>query len=124
MTQTASEWFDELADFLRIPSISAQSEHAGDVIRAGNWVCDLIRAAGGEADLADWHGQPLAVGEIRASSGAEQAPTVLCYGHLDVQPALTRLTSGTRRRSNRRSATTTSTRVASPMMTRASCTCC
>lgn len=87
MTHPASEWFDELAEFLRIPSISAQSEHADDVIRAGRWVCDLIRAAGGEAELTDWHGQPLAIGEIRASSGAQEAPTVLCYGHFDVQPA-------------------------------------
>jgi acetylornithine deacetylase/succinyl-diaminopimelate desuccinylase-like protein len=81
-----SEWFDELAEFLRIPSISAQSEHAGDVKRAGQWVTDFIREAGGEADLIDWHGQPLVVGEIRASNGAQQAPTVLCYGHFDVQP--------------------------------------
>ena len=35
----------------------------------------------------DWHGQPLVVGEIRASHDAERAPTVLCYGHFDVQPA-------------------------------------
>jgi acetylornithine deacetylase/succinyl-diaminopimelate desuccinylase-like protein len=82
----AEEWFGELAHFLRIPSISADPQHAPDVIRAGEWVRDLIRGAGGECELVDWHGQPLAVGEIRASSGAESAPTVLCYGHFDVQP--------------------------------------
>jgi acetylornithine deacetylase/succinyl-diaminopimelate desuccinylase-like protein len=82
----AAEWFGELAEFLRIPSISADPQHAPDVIRAGEWVRDLIRGAGGECELVDWHGQPLAVGEIRASSGAESAPTVLCYGHFDVQP--------------------------------------
>src|SRR5204862_1650003 len=54
---------------------------------AGAWVCDFVRSAGGEAELLDWDGQPLAVGEIRASSGAATAPTVLCYGHFDVQPA-------------------------------------
>ena len=80
------EWFDELAGFLRIPSISADPAHAGDVVRAGEWVCALIRAAGGTADLHDWHGQPLAIGEIRASQDADRAPTVLCYGHFDVQP--------------------------------------
>jgi acetylornithine deacetylase/succinyl-diaminopimelate desuccinylase-like protein len=80
-------WFDELADFLRIPSVSADPERAGDVARAGEWVCQLIRRAGGEAELIDWHGQPLAVGEIRASQDADRAPTVLCYGHFDVQPA-------------------------------------
>jgi acetylornithine deacetylase/succinyl-diaminopimelate desuccinylase-like protein len=85
------DWFDELAGFLRIPSVSADPAHAADVRRAGEWVCELIRDAGGEAALVDYAGQPLAVGELRASpAGAAQtgsAPTVLCYGHFDVQPA-------------------------------------
>ncbi len=80
------EWFDELAEFLRIPSISADPAHAADVRRAGEWVCELIRAAGGECELVDWHGQPLAIGELRASHDADSAPTVLCYAHFDVQP--------------------------------------
>ncbi len=80
------DWFDELAEFLRIPSISADTAHAGDVVRAAEWVCSLIREAGGSCDVLDWHGQPLAIGELRASSGAESAPTVICYGHFDVQP--------------------------------------
>jgi acetylornithine deacetylase/succinyl-diaminopimelate desuccinylase-like protein len=80
------EWFDELAEFLRIPSISADTAHSGDVVRAGEWVRDFIRAAGGECEVVDWHGQPLAIGEIRASRDPETAPTVLCYGHFDVQP--------------------------------------
>jgi acetylornithine deacetylase/succinyl-diaminopimelate desuccinylase-like protein len=80
------EWFDELAEFLRIESVSADPARAGDVLRAGEWVCGLIREAGGECELIDWHGQPLAIGEVRASVDAERAPTVLCYGHFDVQP--------------------------------------
>ena len=79
------DWLDELSEFLRIPSVSADSAHAEDVKRAGEWVCDRIRGAGGEAELIDWEGQPLAVGEIRASTNGS-APTVLCYGHFDVQP--------------------------------------
>ncbi|HWK17176.1 MAG TPA: M20/M25/M40 family metallo-hydrolase [Solirubrobacteraceae bacterium] len=79
-------WFDELSEFLRIQSISAEPEHAGDVKRAGEWVCELIRGAGGHAELIDWDGHPLAIGELRASADAAQAPTVLCYGHFDVQP--------------------------------------
>ena len=54
-------------------------------MRAGEWVCDFLRAAGGECELVDWNGQPLAIGELRASGGGA-APTVLCYGHFDVQP--------------------------------------
>src|SRR5262245_54294806 len=83
---TREPWFDELAEFLRIPSISADPAHAGDVRRAGQWLCDAVRGADGEAELVDWNGQPLAIGELRASAGAETAPTVLCYGHFDVQP--------------------------------------
>ncbi len=80
------EWLDELAEFLRIPSISADEAHAGDVKRAAGWVSDFIREAGGSCEVIDWHGQPLAIGEVRASSAAESAPTVICYGHFDVQP--------------------------------------
>jgi acetylornithine deacetylase/succinyl-diaminopimelate desuccinylase-like protein len=81
----AEPWFDELAEFLRIPSISADPAHAGHVGEAGEWVCDFIRGSGGRADLVDWHGQPLAIGEVTASTG-NGAPTVLVYGHFDVQP--------------------------------------
>jgi acetylornithine deacetylase/succinyl-diaminopimelate desuccinylase-like protein len=79
------EWLDELATFLRIPSMSADPAYAADVVAAGEWVCAFIRDAGGTCKLVDWRGQPLAIGEIAASTGAD-APTVLCYGHFDVQP--------------------------------------
>ena len=81
-----SEWFDELAEWLRIRSVSADPARAGDVRDAGEWVCRFLRGAGGEAELIDWHGQPLAIAELRASRDADAAPTVLCYGHFDVQP--------------------------------------
>jgi acetylornithine deacetylase/succinyl-diaminopimelate desuccinylase-like protein len=79
-------WFEELSGFLRIESISAESVHAMDVLQAGEWVCELIRGAGGRGQVIDWRGQPLAIGELRASADADRAPTVLCYGHFDVQP--------------------------------------
>jgi acetylornithine deacetylase/succinyl-diaminopimelate desuccinylase-like protein len=78
-------WLAELSEFIRIPSVSADAERQDDVRRAGDWVCDFIRAAGGDAQLRDWEGHPLALGEIRASRG-NGAPTVICYGHFDVQP--------------------------------------
>jgi acetylornithine deacetylase/succinyl-diaminopimelate desuccinylase-like protein len=78
---------EELYDLLRIPSVSADSAHAGDVRRAGEWVRDLVRSAkGGEAELVETDAQPLVIGEIRASRDADNAPTVLVYGHFDVQP--------------------------------------
>ena len=75
----------ELDEFLRIPSVSADEGHASDVRRAAEWVRDFVRRAGGEAELLDRGGRPIVAGEIRASAG-EVAPTVICYGHFDVQP--------------------------------------
>jgi len=79
-------WLAELSEFLRIPSVSADPAHQADVEAAAEWVADKLRRAGGEAELVPYGKRPLVVGEIRASTGAESAPTVLCYGHFDVQP--------------------------------------
>jgi acetylornithine deacetylase/succinyl-diaminopimelate desuccinylase-like protein len=79
-------WRDELAEFIRIPSVSAETAHAEDVRRAGEWVCDFVGAAGGSAELTPVGEGFLALGELRASSGAADAPTILVYGHFDVQP--------------------------------------
>ena len=81
-----SAWFEELAEFLRIPSVSADPAHHEDVRRAAGWVCDFVRASSGECQLVEHGGRPLAVGELRASRGADSAATVLVYGHFDVQP--------------------------------------
>ena len=86
MTEPPSDWLEELFEFLRIPSVSADPAHTADVRRAGEWVCDFIRAAGGEAELQETSTHPLAIGELRASQNADSAPTVLVYGHFDVQP--------------------------------------
>ena len=79
-------WLDELSEWLAIPSISADPAHEPDVRRAGEWLCDFVRSAGGQAELVEQDGRPLAVGEIRASTGEQEAPTALLYGHFDVQP--------------------------------------
>jgi len=81
-----TRWLDELSEWLAIPSISADPARRGDVVRAGGWVRDFVRFAGGEAELVDWNGGPLLVGRIDASQGLADTPTVLCYGHFDVQP--------------------------------------
>jgi acetylornithine deacetylase/succinyl-diaminopimelate desuccinylase-like protein len=79
-------WFDELSELLRIRSVSADPAHKDDVVQAAEWVADKVRRAGGAAELVPYGERPLVVGEIRASSNADQAPTILCYGHFDVQP--------------------------------------
>jgi acetylornithine deacetylase/succinyl-diaminopimelate desuccinylase-like protein len=86
MAEPPAEWLEELYELLRIPSVSADPEHAEDVRRAGDWVRDFVRAAGGEAELQEGEKHPLLVGEVRASEGADSAPTVIAYGHFDVQP--------------------------------------
>ncbi|MGI4827369.1 MAG: dipeptidase [Janthinobacterium lividum] len=82
---------EELKALLRIPSISTDPEHAGDVRRAAEFVADGLRSAGLdevrliETSTATRKGHPLVYGEwLKAGSGK---PTVLLYGHYDVQPA-------------------------------------
>jgi acetylornithine deacetylase/succinyl-diaminopimelate desuccinylase-like protein len=79
-------WLDELSEFLRIPSVSADPAHADDVHRAAEWVCEFVRGAGGTCELVQVNGRDLAIGEIRASRDADSAPTIQVYGHFDVQP--------------------------------------
>jgi acetylornithine deacetylase/succinyl-diaminopimelate desuccinylase-like protein len=79
-------WRAELAELIAIPSVSADPAHRGDVTRAGEWVCDFIRRIGGTAELTPFGEKELALGEIPASNGASDAPTVLVYNHFDVQP--------------------------------------
>ncbi|MDX6442550.1 MAG: hypothetical protein QOE43_2279 [Gaiellaceae bacterium] len=79
-------WRKELSEFLAIPSVSADPAHREDVKRAGEWVCDFIRRIGGTADLTPFGEKELALGDIPASTDPENAPTVLVYGHFDVQP--------------------------------------
>jgi acetylornithine deacetylase/succinyl-diaminopimelate desuccinylase-like protein len=75
---------EELFHFLRIPSISARSEHDADTRAAAEWLVGELRKAGVEASLAETPRHPAVLAHW---SGADDAPTVLVYGHYDVQPA-------------------------------------
>lgn len=74
----------ELFEFLRIPSVSAKSEHAPDMQRAAEWLRTKLEEAGLKAAVHQTAGHPVVIGEWRNAPGA---PTVLVYGHYDVQPA-------------------------------------
>jgi len=76
---------DELFEFLRIPSVSAVADSKADTRRAAEWVADKMRTAGLDVSIHETAGHPIVLGEWRGA-GAE-APTVLIYGHYDVQPA-------------------------------------
>lgn len=75
----------ELCEFLRIPSISAKSEHKPDIERAANWVADHLRSAGFKmVEIVPTNLHPIVYAESLEAPGK---PTVLLYGHYDVQPA-------------------------------------
>lgn len=76
---------DELFAFLRIPSVSARSEHKSDCAAAARFVADGLTRIGFTATIEPTPGHPIVVGEWRGA-GAD-APTLLIYGHYDVQPA-------------------------------------
>ena len=76
---------DELFEFLRIPSVSARQEHDGDMRLAADWFATKVRAVGLTAEVMETGGHPAVVAEWRGAPAG--APTVLIYGHYDVQPA-------------------------------------
>jgi acetylornithine deacetylase/succinyl-diaminopimelate desuccinylase-like protein len=77
-------YLEELKAFLAIPSISALPQHADDVKRCANWCADEMRRIGmGNVKLVDTPGNPVVYGDWL---GAPDAPTILFYGHYDVQP--------------------------------------
>jgi acetylornithine deacetylase/succinyl-diaminopimelate desuccinylase-like protein len=84
LTQHQSRIEEELFDFLRIPSVSAQPAHNADTRAAAEWVKRSLEQAGLSATVHDTPGHPVVVGEWRGAG--PEAPTVLIYGHYDVQP--------------------------------------
>lgn len=75
----------ELFEFLRIPSVSARSEHKPDMVRAAEWLASRMREAGLATEVIPTAGHPVVLGEWRGAG--PDAPTYLVYGHYDVQPA-------------------------------------
>lgn len=79
-------FLDDLAEWLRIPSVSVQPDHAADVRRSADWLAARLTATGfPTAEVWETAGAPAVFAEW--PSGDPDAPTVLVYGHHDVQPA-------------------------------------
>ncbi len=81
---SSAAYLAEFFDYLRIPSVSAQPEHKADVLRAADWLFAHLSALGMRAEIKQTAGNPVVYAEWL---GAPGAPTVLIYGHYDVQPA-------------------------------------
>ena len=77
-------YIDEMKRYLAIPSISALPEHKGDVRKCAEWTADEMRRIGLQnVRLEETPGHPVVYGEWLGAAGA---PTILFYGHYDVQP--------------------------------------
>ncbi len=75
---------ESFREFLRLPSVSALSEHIPDVRRAAEWLAESLRAAGLEhVEVSETGGNPVVYADWLHADGA---PTALVYGHYDVQP--------------------------------------
>ncbi|MCC6936195.1 MAG: M20/M25/M40 family metallo-hydrolase, partial [Thermomicrobiales bacterium] len=78
------EHLAELFELLRIPSVSALPQHAGDVRAAADWVADALRKVGvPTVEVMPSNGNPVVYGEWIVDPAK---PTALIYGHYDVQP--------------------------------------
>ena len=82
LEQDLPQALDRLMAFLRIPSISTDPAHAGDVRAAAEWLCAELQSLGFEASIRDTSGHPMVVAH---SQKGDRRP-VLFYGHYDVQP--------------------------------------
>ncbi len=85
LADNESQYLSELAEFVSIPSVSTDPARAADVRRAAEWVAARLRKAGPiEVETWETPRHPVVFGRW---NGAPGAPTVLIYGHVDVQPA-------------------------------------
>lgn len=85
LEQNKDRFLEELLDFLRIPSISADSNHKSDMAKAADFVKNsLLKAGCDTAEVSSTPGHPIVYGEKIIDPNL---PTVLIYGHYDVQPA-------------------------------------
>lgn len=85
LTEHRDQHLSALYELLSIPSVSMDPAHRADMVRAAEWLATCLRHIGmHHTEIVADHGLPLVYSEWL---GAEQAPTLLIYGHYDVQPA-------------------------------------
>ena len=83
--QHKDRFLSELLELLRIPSVSADSKYKADVRLAAEFICEKLKSAGADiAEINETAGHPIVYGEKIID---KSLPTILVYGHYDVQPA-------------------------------------
>jgi acetylornithine deacetylase/succinyl-diaminopimelate desuccinylase-like protein len=83
--QHKDRFLSELLDLLRIPSVSADSKYKADVRLAAEFICEKLKSAGADlTEICETNGHPIVYGERLIDPAL---PTILVYGHYDVQPA-------------------------------------
>ena len=84
ITENKERFLEELFDLLRIPSISAQSEHKPDMVKCAEWLAAaLVKSGADRAEVMPTDGNPVVYAEKIIDPAAK---TVLVYGHYDVMP--------------------------------------
>jgi acetylornithine deacetylase/succinyl-diaminopimelate desuccinylase-like protein len=85
LKKNESRFITELCDYLRFPSVSAQSKHKDDLAACAGWLVEHCRQIGLEVKLCETEGNPIVVAKTPKQDGNAR-PHFLVYGHYDVQP--------------------------------------
>ena len=86
LKKNETRFIRELCDYLRFPSVSAQTKHKKDLVACANWLVKRCRDIGLETKLCPTEGNPIVVARTPRRKGRAR-PQFLVYGHYDVQPA-------------------------------------
>ena len=85
VSDNKQRFLDELFELLRFPSVSADPKYKGDVLKTADYVAEKLKAAGADkVEVCQTAGYPIVYGEKIIDAAK---PTILVYGHYDVQPA-------------------------------------
>jgi len=86
LAQNQKRFLAEFCDYLRFPSVSAQSEHTPDLLACASWLVAHCKKIGLDAALRQTKGHPIVVAKTPAVKSKAKRPHFMVYGHYDVQP--------------------------------------
>src|SRR4030095_9436538 len=85
LNDNEARFVEQLCDYVRFPSVSAQPQHKGDLAGCAEWMVNKVREAGLEPELCRTSGNPIIL--ARTPRQGVRKPHYLVYGHYDVQSA-------------------------------------